>query len=211
MLDEIRDESAGGVWHERCGHDPAEGSLIDESQFAPPVRELEAHAQVRLIRGSRLLDEELTTHAEVGHQGHRRLIIPPLAGCVACASPAHRPCRIEWHPQVLSPAADAPNPASDHRLLEGARLSADRPRVQHLDLGHLAPRHPAIQSPANDLDLGQLWHGSSSVRRGALEQGSIRLLGRLLLGNLLRSPVPGAQWLAADQDLSVEFLLVVKP
>jgi hypothetical protein len=96
---------------------------------------------VRLVRGGRLLDEQLTAHAEVGED---RVVMA-----------------VERQPQVLAAAAgprDGPSGEAGSEVGAAGHMAAHGPGVVHLDHGDRAAGDPALDPAADDLDLGQLGH-----------------------------------------------------
>ncbi len=125
----------------------AEHPLVDEAQLASLVGagQPEANPQVSLVGGLGWLHEELPAHPEVAQQGVTV---------------------VEGQPEVLAPAAHRLDAAAGQRRREArgaARVTAYRPRVEHLHGVDGGPEDVPLQAGPDDLDLGQLGHQSSTV------------------------------------------------
>ena len=119
----------------------AEGPLVDEPQLTA-VDEAEPDAQVELVRRGGGLHQELAGHAEVGQQ---RVLV------------------VERQPQELAAAprrgqGSAAKPLGE---VDGAGdVAADRAGCEDVDIDDLGVEDVAFEALSDDLNLGELGHGS---------------------------------------------------
>jgi hypothetical protein len=100
------------VRNELGRHQAAEGSLINEPEFASIIIETNAHAKMLLVCRIIRLHEELTAHTEV--RDKRRAVV-------------------EWQPQVLAPPTHASHGATHECGSEWAFLPAHGTLVQDIN------------------------------------------------------------------------------
>ena len=70
----------------------------------------------------------------------------------------------QWHPQILSATAHAPDLLTEKVIPQGALVPANSSRMEHLYVGDDPAGNPSIETTPDDLDLRKFRHVSAFLR-----------------------------------------------